>query len=247
LKGYLLLLVLTISLFGENQKIVEMLIKHYPQVLEVKDNFVFFINGEKLIFDDGKSKSKKELLEDSDVEDMFFEEYPKEQILDGDPGRYRSSDFFKNIYGKTKEEIEKNIVRIEWFDGTKIGVTTINGVHKKLQKISREISKLPEEIKEVAKKPAGGYYFRYIKGTKRLSMHSFGAAFDLNRNVGEYWLEDAHDKSNLTCCKKQIPKEIVEIFEREGFIWGGKWYSFDTIHFEYRPELLEQSAQNSIL
>jgi hypothetical protein len=33
-------------------------------------------------------------------------------------------------------------------------------------------------------------------------------------------------------------QEIVDIFERHGFIWGGKWYHFDTMHFEYRPELL---------
>jgi hypothetical protein len=33
--------------------------------------------------------------------------------------------------------------------------------------------------------------------------------------------------------------EIVDVFERHGFIWGGKWYHFDTMHFEYRPELIE--------
>ena len=31
---------------------------------------------------------------------------------------------------------------------------------------------------------------------------------------------------------------IVDVFERNGFIWGGKWYHYDTMHFEYRPELL---------
>ena len=35
-----------------------------------------------------------------------------------------------------------------------------------------------------------------------------------------------------------IPLEIVAIFERHGFIWGGKWSHYDTMHFEYRPELL---------
>jgi hypothetical protein len=34
-----------------------------------------------------------------------------------------------------------------------------------------------------------------------------------------------------------MPQEIVDIFERHGFIWGGKWYHYDTMHFEYRPEL----------
>ena len=32
--------------------------------------------------------------------------------------------------------------------------------------------------------------------------------------------------------------EIVRIFEKHGFIWGGRWYHYDTMHFEYRPELL---------
>ena len=36
----------------------------------------------------------------------------------------------------------------------------------------------------------------------------------------------------------QIPTEIIDIFERRGFIWGGKWSHYDTMHFEYRPELL---------
>jgi len=28
------------------------------------------------------------------------------------------------------------------------------------------------------------------------------------------------------------------VFERHGFIWGGRWWHYDTMHFEYRPELL---------
>jgi hypothetical protein len=38
--------------------------------------------------------------------------------------------------------------------------------------------------------------------------------------------------------RNRFPYEIVAIFERHGFIWGGKWGHFDTMHFEYRPELL---------
>ena len=38
--------------------------------------------------------------------------------------------------------------------------------------------------------------------------------------------------------RNRVPAAIVEIFERHGFIWGGKWYHYDTMHFEYRPELI---------
>ncbi len=30
---------------------------------------------------------------------------------------------------------------------------------------------------------------------------------------------------------------LIDGFESEGFIWGGKWLYSDTMHFEYRPEL----------
>ena len=36
-----------------------------------------------------------------------------------------------------------------------------------------------------------------------------------------------------------VPKEIVDVFEKYGFIWGGRWYHYDTMHFEYRPELFD--------
>lgn len=33
-----------------------------------------------------------------------------------------------------------------------------------------------------------------------------------------------------------FPPEVVQVFAEEGFIWGGHWHHFDTMHFEYRPE-----------
>ena len=39
-----------------------------------------------------------------------------------------------------------------------------------------------------------------------------------------------------------VPQEIVDAFEAEGFIWGGRWLHYDTMHFEYRPELLDPAC-----
>lgn len=33
-----------------------------------------------------------------------------------------------------------------------------------------------------------------------------------------------------------FPPAVVQAFAEEGFIWGGHWHHFDTMHFEYRPE-----------
>ncbi|MBK7265510.1 MAG: M15 family metallopeptidase [Ignavibacteriales bacterium] len=38
--------------------------------------------------------------------------------------------------------------------------------------------------------------------------------------------------------RNSIPVEIVHIFEKHGWIWGGRWYHYDTMHFEYRPEIV---------
>jgi hypothetical protein len=40
--------------------------------------------------------------------------------------------------------------------------------------------------------------------------------------------------------KNRIPVEIVRLGERHGFIWGGYWLHYDTMDFEYRPELLAE-------
>ena len=53
-----------------------------------------------------------------------------------------------------------------------------------------------------------------------------------------YWQWVKPGADGLYHWSNKIPDEIVAVFERHGFIWGGRWYHFDTMHFEYRPELL---------
>ena len=95
-----------------------------------------------------------------------------------------------------------------------------------------EIELLPAEIKRFAHTSAGAFNCRTVKDTGKRSMHAYGAAIDLNTKFADYWLW------NKAGYRNRIPFEIVAIFERHGFIWGGKWGHFDTMHFEYRPELL---------
>jgi hypothetical protein len=91
-----------------------------------------------------------------------------------------------------------------------------------------------------------GYYYREVDGTDSLSYHAYGAAIDLMpssyqrwqmywrwaRNTGRAWYEIDYSDRYI------IPDTVVRAFEAHGFIWGGKWHFYDTIHFEYRPEIL---------
>jgi hypothetical protein len=91
-----------------------------------------------------------------------------------------------------------------------------------------------------------GYNWRDIAETQSRSNHAYGVAIDLiPRSFGgkiPYWLWAPQDNPGwyrLAWAARWEPhRAVVEAFEAEGFIWGGKWMLFDTIHFEYRPEIL---------
>ncbi|MEI6386462.1 MAG: M15 family metallopeptidase [Spirochaetota bacterium] len=91
-----------------------------------------------------------------------------------------------------------------------------------------------------------GYLWRSVAGTSSRSFHSYGVALDIMpssaRRNAWYWL-DARKMGlrwfELPLAKRvQVPPVVVKIFEKYGFAWGGKWFFWDSVHFEYRPEIL---------
>src|SRR5690554_109516 len=234
----------------EERKIPEealKLMRNYSQITNFKDNYLFFRDGDSLIFDDKIKKSIDELMNAPSIKDMFTFPYVKgEEYLiekENDPGRIRNIDFFKKIYGSTKEKVQDSLVKIIWCPKTinqAIYATKINNVAEKLQLISEVLDNKPHLTKYI-KNPGGTFNWRNILNTDRLSMHSFGMTIDINVDFSDYWQWSCqcNDEKEPLNYINRIPIEIVEIFEQEGFIWGGKWYHFDTMHFEYRPELLD--------
>jgi hypothetical protein len=161
-----------------------------------------------------------------------------------DPGRLRYQPFFQALYGKDQKAIEKNLVTIAWptLKGSlKLPVNKVGGVDKKLYLIGQEIAKLPKSDRIWAE-GATTYAYRVIKDTDRLSMHSFGIAIDLAPATTQYWKDEAASETAKIGYHNTMPLSIVRIFEKHGFIWGGRWYHYDTMHFEYRPELLAPSC-----
>lgn len=228
-----------------NSKLANKLVQAYPSTIkEYSNSYIIFNNGNKILFDDGKhNKNTEELLNKPSLLDMMNCNYAAGTVSDPktSPGRIRSEDFMKQMYGRTSVEVQKNLTTITWCPrlvNIKLKVTTINGVDKQLQKISDELDKYPELQKYLSE--ATTFNWRIIKGTNRLSTHSFGTAIDLNIRYSNYWQWDCRctNEDAQLKYKNQIPQKIVDVFEKYGFIWGGKWYHYDTMHFEYRPELL---------
>jgi hypothetical protein len=88
--------------------------------------------------------------------------------------------------------------------------------------------------------------WRNIANTQSRSYHAYGAAIDLlspsRRGMETYWQWTAEKNSRWWAVpyEKRLhpPDKVIKAFEAYGFIWGGKWRFYDTMHFEYRPEIL---------
>ena len=195
----LFLLLLSLNLFAD-ENLAKRLILAYPVFLEkYEDNFIYFKDGSKLQFStNNKDLSYEEIIQNSSLENQMSMKYIKIDenknyipAKNEDAGRFRNEEFFKKIYGKNRQEIEKNLVKIKWLEKSQnktLWVTKINGIDKKLEEISKELDNLPKEFKKYIVNPDGVYNFRKISGTNRLSTHSFAIAIDLNKEYSNYWL-----------------------------------------------------------
>ena len=227
--------------------VLDKLVAAYPQALAGHDGKVLrWRDGTVMPVSDGAdNKTFPELLRHASIIDQFRIPYPRGPLdnppaVDADPGRFRNAAFFAQMYGDCRKgEVSPHLVALSWLPrtwGQSIRVTSVNGVDEHLRAVSAEIDALPENIKRAAYPIAGTYKCRSVADTGQPSPHGYGIAIDLNIAVSDYWYWRSH--GGPVVYRNRMPLEIVAIFEKHGFIWGGKWYHYDTMHFEFRPELL---------
>jgi hypothetical protein len=222
---------------------LDALVTAYPErIAGIDHNTIMFGDGTKM--DAGTADPAKpfdRLLRDATVLDQMRLAYPRGAPIappakDFDPGRFRNEAFFSKLYGDCRKT-RLDLVRVTWIDGETVLFARANGAAAHLRDVVAEIGKLPPAVRRAAYPSAGTFSCRPVKDTGRLSMHSYGAAIDLNLKYSNYWLWEAKGAANIPY-RNAMPRAIVDAFERHGFIWGGRWYHYDTMHFEYRPELL---------
>lgn len=246
---FLLLSILTFGKITAQHNIpsgAHLLLKAYPTTIkDYRDGYLIMANNNIMYVESKEKKSHTELINSNNIGDIFAYSYIRGAVKgiprNYDPGRIRSEDLLKAMYGVTPADVQQNLTTIIWCPklvNLKLKITKINGVDKQLQKVSDELDNHPE-LKDYLLN-SSTFYWRKVRGSNKLSTHSFGIAIDLNTKYSNYWQWDCRCSSETAILgyKNQIPQLIVDIFEKYGFIWGGKWYHYDTMHFEYRPELL---------
>jgi metallo-beta-lactamase class B len=197
-------------------------------------------DGTRLPWDDGEPKSLAVALDHADLEDTLARPYTTGPIRpitdpDEDPGRVRVDAIFVATYPKS------GLRSIKLF-GAK------HEVHERAVPAFQRVEQRLRDV--VAKDPSlapwlqhlsGTYVVRNIAGTNRPSSHSYGVSVDLDASRTHYWRWQK--PSTPLQWHNTVPQAIVDAFEAEGFIWGGRWYHYDTMHFEYRPELLDPDCR----
>lgn len=230
---------------------LDRLVETYPETIAGHDGEALLLaDGTRLPLSDGRvDKSFEEMLNRPDIGDMFAFAYPAGEeatapSVDFDPGRIRVEPLFRALYGDCgKGDVAGRMRDVAWVrahGGGKVRFTTAQGADRALEAVSKELDLLPRSFSKYLVPSAGTYNCRVIAGTQRMSMHAYGAAIDLNTAHSDYWLWTKPDAQGHYAWKNRIPAEIVAIFEKHGFVWGGRWYHYDTMHFEYRPELLPE-------
>lgn len=214
-------------------------------VQRMPDGNVYLImkSNNRILYDDKKIKSFNEKLNNPDLQDMMEQIYPIYstnylRTVDFNPGRLRVYALLKEVYGSTKQKIEANLVS-DNFGNSNLLFNKNNNASIALMSVNSDLKGLTQIRKDITPfvfPSSGTFKYRFIGGTNLLSSHSFGIAIDLAANTNDYWQWTSRKEAQKRM--SVYPPEVVKIFEKNYFIWGGRWGYFDLMHYEYRPELI---------
>jgi hypothetical protein len=207
-----------------------------------EDAVINMTDGTEIHWSDKRVKTFEETLETPSLKDHFncamTADAPlRAPAFNEDPGRARNETFLKSIYGHTPDKVKINLEKVPWpFSGprTNILFNQNAGAAEALSRVIERLKQMPRGFSASLSTKPGTFNHRQIAGTNRLSAHSFGIAIDLISSKTDYWRWSR--VKNPLVYRNRMPVEIVHAFEAEGFLWGGRWYHYDTMHFEYRPE-----------
>jgi hypothetical protein len=205
--------------------------------------FIVMKSGKKILYDDKKVKNPEQCISNPDLQDMMQQAYPLTSInslmdVNFDPGRCRVYSLLNEVYGSSKHQVELNLKnvntgsRFSQFNGNNNACASLNAVMKELIPLSR----INKGVSSCLYPCSGTFNYRIIAGTGRLSPHGFGIAIDLARDNRDFWKWATREQGEKRLVS--YSKEMVQVFENNNFVWGGKWGHFDILHFEYRPEII---------
>ena len=216
----------------------------YPDLIySVTNNVLRLMDNRTVVIDDDRNRKYLAKLQDADIEEQLAQIYPLGKCDTGrkrdfDPGQIRSVAFLRAAYGANLYQVNRTTTLVNWF-GTQIRFSTRHGAADALRRVRDQLIQLPAKYHNALKNPTRTLDWVNVPGTEQLSVHAFAFAIDLNPEIRDHWRQNrvGPRRKNIRY-RNRMPPAIVAIFERHGFVWGGKWHRFHTAHFEYRPAMI---------
>ncbi|MCL2276594.1 MAG: M15 family metallopeptidase [Treponema sp.] len=233
----------------------------------INDDWAVLMRGSWYYYADGRMLPEAEIANIENYRSVSFYDYPKELppwvrpspeeaarystwATTGGAASSRRSHFFLDALWQAGNQVETES-RMVWFNFLGRSIRVHQRLRERLLLIESEIREaaILDQVVQTFINTLGSiesYGWRNIAITDSRSYHSYGLALDiLPRSYGgrqTYWLWTSQSGIqwwNVPYTQRYHPPEtITKIFESYGFIWGGKWLQYDTMHYEYRPEIL---------
>jgi hypothetical protein len=217
-----------------------------------EEDVVFSLGSRSIHFQDGRMLDDGGLDRTENCDPLFYR-YSLEPLTEPPPLPGESptycTDVLETLWGRTDDQIREHGGSTTFLDHR---MFVNNLVIDALAAIERDILEASERDRSVATwiddlEITYSFIDRGIAGSPTRSNHAWGMAVDLVPNSYEgldvYWrwsrVFNREEWHRIPLERRWSPPQaVIEIFERHGFVWGGKWAHFDNIHFEYRPEIL---------
>jgi hypothetical protein len=218
-----------------------------------EDDVVFHLGSRPIRFQDGRMLKDAPSRAGATECDPIFYEYPLGPLTEPqavpDEMPVYCTDVLESLWGSEESEIREHGSAVT-FLGHRMFVNDL--VVGPLVRVERDLLRTAQWDASVEGWLAElditySFVSRKIAGSPTRSHHGWGLAVDFvpdsyeGRHVYWRWSRalDREGWDRIPLEERWSPPEIVvEIFERHGFVWGGKWARFDAIHFEYRPEII---------
>lgn len=189
------------------------------------------------IFDDGITRAGEELWRGASVADSLSNPatapYPwgasgRSPAPGFNPGMAYSLPLLKALYGISPDAVYKSCTKVN-FLGKELLFNQRHGAAAALARVSSRLSAwLNAHPKD----------WRYFNGEIQTLDDSDGPeGFGIGILITDMTLpvrERMPSDKEIKRCRRDFPQGIVDAFESEGFIWGGKWYDYDFAYFEYQ-------------
>jgi hypothetical protein len=216
------------------------------------EDVVFHLGGRAIHFQDGRMLGEDRSGDVEDCDPIFYRyslEPLTEPIPASDEMPVYCTDVLESLWGRTEREVRGHGRSVTFLDHRMFVNEIVVGP---LASVERALRASAADDDAVAGWIAGvdvtySFISRDIAGSPTRSHHAWGLAVDFVPSSYEgrhvYWrwsrVFDREGWDRIPVEERwSPPPAVVEIFERHGFVWGGKWARFDMIHFEYRPEIV---------